>query len=41
MEDYDAITQMLESGLELDEIAEITGMSLEEIGQMIGLDDDE
>ena len=41
MEDYDAITQMLESGLELDEIAEITGMSLEEIGQMIGLDEDE
>ncbi len=41
MEDYDAIVQMMESGLELDEIAEITGMAVEEIEQMMGLDEDE
>ena len=41
MEDYDAIDQMLESGLELDEIAEITGLSVEEIEQMMGFDEGE
>lgn len=41
MEDYDAIDQMLESGLELDEIADITGLSVEEIEQMMGFDEGE
>ena len=40
-EDYDVIMQMLEAGLELEQIAEETGMSLEEIKAFIDFDEDE
>ena len=41
MEDYDFIMQMIEAGLESEQIAEETGMSVEEIEEMIDFDDEE
>ena len=41
MEDYDAIMQMLEAGMELDQIAEETGLSIEEIEELAGFDDED
>ena len=41
MEDYDAIMQMVEAGLEPEQIAEETGMSVEEIEEFMDFDEDE
>lgn len=38
---YDVIMQMIEVGLEPEQIAEETGMSVEEIEEMIDFDDEE
>ena len=41
MEDYDFIMQIIEAGLEPEQIAEETGMSLEEIEEFMDFDEDE
>ena len=41
MEDYDVIMQMIEAGLEPEQIAEETGMSVEEIEEFMDFDEDE
>lgn len=39
--DYEMIDHMTEAGMEPDEIAEVTGLSKEEIEQMMGLNEDD
>lgn len=41
IEDYDVIIQMIEAGLEPEQIAEETGMSVEEIEEFMDFDEDE
>lgn len=41
MEDYDFIMQMIEAGLEPEQIAEETGMSVEEIEAFMDFNEDE